>query len=452
MKKPQADRGEQGQALVLLVLALFGLAGFAALALDGGNLYTEQRRAQAAADNAAMSAAFVRMNGDDDVGHWEAAAMENAAINLYTNSDPNTKISFHFPPQRGPFAGDRDYVQVVITRSVATALAHLVYGQSPIPLTVYAVAHGTPERSTMFGYALAAMKPDCSGESMISMQGRGGGSTGGTFLFGGGAFVNADCDDALEMSGGEEFFVYGADIDVVGGMTGDLCTAPGVPNGCNYYPAPTTGVNQEDQDIIAGTPAGTPPPCGPARNLATELAGDRSIRPGSYTTLDYGNSPMTMEPGIYCLTGGTLTGKANVTGINVLLYLTDADAAIDFSGNDSIQVKLTAPTRESTGCAGTDDDSQDICTYLNIVIYKNVGYNSCDQNDVEIDFTGQASKVLVGLVYAPQSLVRYGGNGDLFMTGQTIAGCVKFNGNGRIEIHYDDTQTYNPPPSVELDE
>ena len=33
MKKPQADRGEQGQALVLLVLALFGLAGFAALAL-----------------------------------------------------------------------------------------------------------------------------------------------------------------------------------------------------------------------------------------------------------------------------------------------------------------------------------------------------------------------------------------------------------------------------------
>jgi hypothetical protein len=161
---------------------------------------------------------------------------------------------------------------------------------------------------------------------------------------------------------------------------------------------------------------------------------------------------MVMRPGIYCLTGGTLTGKASVTGKGVMLYLTDVDASIDFSGNDELTLTLTAPDQGTTGCTGTDDDSQAICTYLGIVVYKLVGHDSCEQNDVEIDFTGQASKVVVGLVYAPHSLVRYGGEGDLLMTGQTIAGCVKFNGNGRIEIYYDPTATYSPPPSIRLDQ
>lgn len=456
MAQHRHNQAESGQALILMVLALVGLMGFAALALDGGNLYTEQRRAQAAADNAVMAAAFAQMRGDDSNAALSAAALANAQINTYENSDARTDISFHRPPLRGPYTGDNSYMQVIITRRVSTALAHLVFGQSPIPLTVSAVAHGVPQRPIMFGYALAALQPDCNGENMISTQGRGGGFTGGTFLYGAGVFVNATCDDALEMSGGEQLYTDGPSlpIDVVGGVDGTSCTAPGVPSGCNYYPAPTTGVEQVEQDVLATSPAGTPPPCGPARNLSTELtdADGPTIRPGAYTTLDYGNSPMTMSPGIYCLTGGTLTGKASLTGTGVMLYLTDIGAKIDFSGNDDIVVSLSAPTTTSTGCTGVDDTSQTICAYLGIVVYKLVGNNSCEMNDVEIDFTGQASKVVIGLVYAPQSLVRFGGQGALVMTGQTLAGCVKFNGNGRIEIYYDPTITYSPPPSIRLDE
>jgi hypothetical protein len=59
---------------------------------------------------------------------------------------------------------------------------------------------------------------------------------------------------------------------------------------------------------------------------------------------------------------------------------------------------------------------------------------------------------ITGLVYAPYSLVRYGGGGSLIMTGQTIAACVKFNGNGRMDIIYDPRVTYGPPPSVRLDQ
>jgi hypothetical protein len=323
-------------------------------------------------------------------------------------------------------------------------------------LTVDAVAHGQPERPVMFGYALASMKPGCdAANNGIGLRGDGGGRTGGTFLYGGGAFSNSSCDDAVDMNGSEEqLIVSGGTIDVVGDYTGPggLCASPDAAN-CNFYPAPTTGVDEVTQDPIANSPAGEPPTCGVARVLATELAGDRSIRPGSYTTLDYNNGDMVMEPGLYCLTGGTLTGRGSVSGNGVMLYLTDANASINYSGNDDITVALIAPSTDTvSGCDLPAAQQPELCTYLGIVIYKLVGKDTCEQNDVEIDFTGQASKYLEGLVYAPESLVRYGGQGDLIMVGQTIAGCVRFSGNGRIEITYDPEATFNPPPQIRLDE
>jgi hypothetical protein len=452
-----ARKHEAGQVLPLLALALVALLGFAALALDGGNLYTEQRRAQAAADNAVMAAAFEQMNGVSSNNALRAAAFANAAQNGY-EPGPRTTLAFYLPPIHGQYAGNPEYLEVVITQTVPTALAHLVFPQNPIPLTVIAVAHGSPTGPIMPGYALAAMKPDCdNSNSTIYMQGRGGGSTGGTFLVDGGAFVNAACPNALEMSGSHESLQTDGPttpINIAGdSYDGSVCTAPGVPTNCNYYPAPTTGIPQVTQDPLANTPAATPPTCGLARNLATELGdGDGTIiRPGAYTTLDSGHSSMTLSPGIYCLSQGKLSsGNGNTSGNGVLIYLADVTAEIDFSGNGSVD--LRAPTKTSTGCEGTGDPSQEICKYLGILVYKVVGANTCGQSDVEIDFTGSSTMNVVGLVYAPLSLVRYGGNGSLTMTGQTIAGCVKFNGNGRIDIVYDPSLTYSPPPSVRLDQ
>src|SRR6185436_14984252 len=96
---------ESGQALPLLALALVGLLGFAALALDGGNLYTEQRRAQAAADNAVMAAAFLQMNNSGATpAQLSAAAYANAAQNGYSLGGPGTTLAFHTPPAHGAYA------------------------------------------------------------------------------------------------------------------------------------------------------------------------------------------------------------------------------------------------------------------------------------------------------------------------------------------------------------
>src|SRR5206468_2190651 len=113
--------------------------------------------------------------------------------------------------------GNIHYMEVVITQTVPTALAHLIYRQNPIPLTVIAIGHGLPSGPTLPGYALLAMKPDCGGQNTIYMEGRGGGNNGGVFLTDGGAFVNANCPNALTMSGNHDGIITdGPPISIAG--------------------------------------------------------------------------------------------------------------------------------------------------------------------------------------------------------------------------------------------
>ena len=55
MMKYLRQRGEQGQTAILLALSMIGLLGIVGLALDGGMLYWNQRRAQNGADAAVVA-------------------------------------------------------------------------------------------------------------------------------------------------------------------------------------------------------------------------------------------------------------------------------------------------------------------------------------------------------------------------------------------------------------
>jgi len=77
MVKRMSKHTESGQALVLLVLGLVGLLGFTAVAIDGGQMYSQQRRAQNTADNAALAAALRATQGLDYVAEALSIADSN---------------------------------------------------------------------------------------------------------------------------------------------------------------------------------------------------------------------------------------------------------------------------------------------------------------------------------------------------------------------------------------
>ena len=450
-------KSESGQAIVLLVFGMIVLMGMAGLAIDGGNLYAQKRRGQAAVDNAALAYALELSQGTGS-SFGQTRATTVLSSNGYVNGEDSVTITM-INPVPG-YTNPDSYVEVILTQTVPTALIHLVYG-GPATYSARATAHGTAPQPLMSGYALAALKPGCDGSSTISVQGRGGGSSGGTTITGAGAFVNASCSDALDTSGsGEQFWITGGSypINVVGGVNGSNCPSSPQPptTSCNFNPAPTTGVTSVPQDPIQNTPAATPPTCGPSRTLSTELndADGAIVRPGTYTSFQPATNDPTviMSSGVYCVSGTISQGQNGVTGTTgVLIYLTTSGAKLDFSGQGD--ATLSAPTDSDCAAARltTGDTSDDWkCTYTDIVIYKITGSNSCEQSDVVIDLTGGTSLNVTGLIYAPYSLARYGGSGSFTMTGQSLVACVKFNGNGSINITYDPDKTYVPPPSLQL--
>ena len=56
---------ESGQALILIVLAIFGLVGITGLAIDGGMSFSDRRHAQNAADTAALAGALAKINAQE---------------------------------------------------------------------------------------------------------------------------------------------------------------------------------------------------------------------------------------------------------------------------------------------------------------------------------------------------------------------------------------------------
>ena len=127
---------EGGQALIIVVLAIVGLAGMAGLVIDGGNSFLDRRNAQNAADSAALAAALTRVRSGGNLG---AAALASAAQNGYDNNGTSNVVEFHNPPISGPNAGNVEYVQVIITSHVKTYFAR-VLGWKQLTNRVDAVA------------------------------------------------------------------------------------------------------------------------------------------------------------------------------------------------------------------------------------------------------------------------------------------------------------------------
>jgi uncharacterized membrane protein len=143
---------EKGQAMVLLVLAFIVLLGFAALAIDGGMVYSDRRISQNAADAASLAGAGeagaqIRLAGAAALKEnwncamfttgavWTAitqAAIDSAASNNFTISALSTipgpvDIDYVYvlcnPKTPGPPYLD---VQVKIKKQTETSFAHSI--------------------------------------------------------------------------------------------------------------------------------------------------------------------------------------------------------------------------------------------------------------------------------------------------------------------------------------
>lgn len=387
----QRGVGNRGAVLPLVAICLAVLMGFAGMAVDVGYLEYRQNTQQNAADAAAVGAAQqLGYSGCPNATRAQSTAAGDSAANGFANAG-NITVTADNPPKSGPYAGNDCAVMVTVNNSHTQTFFSRLFGWgNGMPETTSAVAvanssgsgciylldpHGTPD---FHGAKISA--PGCS--MLIN----------GSPTFDGGNIDLSSIGYAGSVTSNGTKFVEATPAPML--AVADPC--PEIA-GCNY---------------LANNPPSTSS-CGPASGAGT------SISPGCYTSL---SGSLTLNPGLYVLTGSNSFNGATITGSGVTLYVTSTGTGLDLHGS---KVNLSACTTVCTGGA-----------------VANVLYYQVPSNTSALNIAGPSGSYS-GLIYAPGANVTYDGNAG---TGYTVLVFDDWTLNGT-----GGGMTFaSPPPSLSI--
>jgi Flp pilus assembly protein TadG len=405
MKNPH----ERGQALILIALAIVGIIGMVALAVDGGNAYAERRRAQNAADASALAGALAKIRN----GNISSTSLTQAASDGYNNNGTTNTVVVNNGPASGPYANNTDYVQVIITAKVNTYFGKII-GITQITNQVQAVAHAKPgiPPSGLTGNAIVGLTDECKA---IEVQGN-----GGTVITGGGLYANGkDCDhNNAIFNNSSSAWMQASCYNAVGGINanpGSLTTTSGNP--C---------YNQ-------GTAVTPLPPLvlpNPQCNGTAQVVNGDTMTPGTYSSPHNfpPNGVHFLQSGIYCVDSG-VSIQEDLSGNGVVIVVTGGSVTTNGNAN----ISLHAPTEGH---------------YSGLLFYMP------ESNSSSFTINGSSSVNMTGMILGPTAQITINGdNSSQFnLSSQLIGAVVKLTGNAGINLNYNSGDQFQIQvyPQVEL--
>ncbi len=430
-------RSESGQSYIIMAMMMIGMLGFSALAIDGGMLYHEHRRAQNAADAAAMAAALAKVNSqplgtvaltsttsNDFV--TTAQACSPAGLDCILGVGTDLTIEVTNPPRVGLYAGNPEYIRVFIEHKVNTSFAHLVFSGG-LSDAAEAVSRVWPTQNFTPGYAIfATTDHDCKG---VWFSG-----TGDTNVVGGGVFSNSDAASASCQSGvqggGGAINVSPAPhgIEVVG--TFDMGGSGAV------NPSPIEHAPKQRIRPMMGTPDCSA--LGDYGSMKINSAGAHTIFPGRYEEITVlAGADVTMAPGMYCVYGnkGFTSNGGSITGTDVFIYM--EDGGFDLGGNTLVDLSAVEPHNTLVDPSNND--------WAGMLLY----VDPTNTNPIKI--TGASNTQYTGTIYAPSSPVTLEGGGTTMgINAQIIGDSVIITGNAELNLAYDESKLFFLPPALDL--
>jgi hypothetical protein len=450
---------ERGQALAVMVLAAIGLLAIVGLAIDGGAKFSDRRHAQNAADTAAMAAALAKVNAltnnvSDNSPTTNApttcpppsgvlpspvcealqlAGLNRAQSNGYNNNLMSNTVNIYSPPISGLYAGNRDYVQVIVTSTVNTYFARVI-GINQTRNTVQAVVYTRKGGPLFPGLAFVQYKPTgygCPGEFIVGGSGMVIVEGGGIFINSNnpgnnncGAFTQSGCNTQLEVR-------HAGGITAVGDIAlqstcPEKIISPSMTEGAVPVPFPPEPI--------------TPPPECAVGTLGYvqnnyPVPGTSTLWPGKYDKLPpqaATGSRVIMKPGNYCV-----FDLVKVTNSTDLLEGQDVFIYIRYDPNRAAPLSIQGGTVRLD--APDEGDYQGYLIYVDPGIIVNGSYvgssKSCKIN-------GGADDTFTGTILASycDMEINGGGNPDGFRA-QLVAYTIHLNGNNIINFIYDDDYT-----------
>lgn len=402
----------QGQALIIIALALVGLIGIVGLVVDGGNAFLDRRNAQNAADAAALAAALARIRGGQDM---VATAFASAAQNGYNNDGVTNSVELFSPPKDGPHSDNVEYIQIIITSHVDTYFARVV-GRSKITNVVQAVARTKSSENSQLlnGIAIASLAPssNCGNQKSFWIHG-----DATLEISGGGVFINSNNETCalLQHGNGSIHVNDGFTINVVGGASiqKPLLFTPGVTVGAGpiNYPPPFFMPDIECDE-----------------NTAQVSEDGTTMTPGTWADEFPPQGVTQLEAGVYCLENG-MKINGPLVGNNVVFKVSQGEVHF---GNANIV--LDAPN---------SGDNAGLLIYLP------------QENNSKVTLNGGSESVIEGTILAPASPIVINGNSSSSgFQSQIIGYTIEVGGSANVALVYSDAQNFNSwtMPEVQLSE
>ena len=344
-------RDHAGNISVLTAFCITALAGFVGLATDVGLWYAQKVETQAATDAAVLAAAAALTKTGHTDATVRAAALNGAAINGFKNGQGATVDV--------ALSASQSSVTVTITKPAATYFSRLAV-QTPPQIRGRAIASlSTPAGGA--GAACVLVLHPTAGPAMDVQNG---------------SITAPDCDIHVHSTAANA-----VDGKPNGEVTANrTCIAGGYGSKPSYAPPPETRCDPIEDPLAntLPTPAGVNGPC---------LSGTGSaLQPGRYCN-GLGGGTVTLAPGTYIVSGGTVSG--NISGDGVTIYLTGT-ALLNFGGN--ARLDISAPTSGP---------------YAGISIFQDPDVALGQTHRVH----GGPDLVIEGTVYMPKAHLRMNGHG-----------------------------------------
>jgi Flp pilus assembly protein TadG len=239
--------------------------------------------------------------------------------------------------------------------------------------------------------------------------------------------LNKTAHQAVQVQGNSRLALNGCDV-VSNSVADDALIAWGSANLSAECAISSGGITNKNNITLTGCPAAitqaprvadpfanlpTPSP-GAAQSIPKNPKGAVTLSPGSYAGGMNLNGNVTLQPGVYYVSGGNFSVNANavVSGSAVTIYLASG-SNVSMNGNATVQ--MTAPTSG---------------TYAGMLFFgdRNGGGSNI--------FNGDARSTLTGDIYFPSQQVAYQGS---------------FSGNGGCTHIVADTVAWSGDASLAVD-
>jgi hypothetical protein len=406
-------RQQSGSVTVLVAAMSLILVAFVGLSVDGGEIETQQRESQNAADGAALAAATAIINADN-YGYTTTDAKNIGGVVATYNGIASSDVGWSLVDLTGNPTTDPHQVATV-TANVTHTFSTLFLPVMDInTATVKATATVSITQATGTNCGLCALSPNAS--PAVWAQ------NGGSITVSGGPLkVLSNGNPAITKDSGASTKIEATAVTSVGPVSGSTT------------PTAQTGSTQTFTDPLASVPT---PTLGLTASDVT-YSSNATITPGTYgaVTIPSGVT-ITMQPGVYIFAGG-LTVNGTLNGNSVMMYFPCRSGSVSAAcaaGQDGGNINIAGSMTVSAPPEGS--------SYTGLVLYGD------RNNTATIAVSG--SIIPTGTIYGAAMTLYIPHGSHQSLTSRVVVGAVNVDNSGQLNITYAASGNYVAPGKLKM--